>query len=422
MQRTHFRLIVSFCALTTATMLTAVACACSPSLKQQAHLAISTDLKQAEMATAALRAAGPDGLAALLEEYRPLIEKHDGQADWPRVKTAIDTVGGQYDCYTSQLYWYTDWDAAQAAAQQSGKPILELRLLGKLTDELSCANSRFFRSTLYATTEISQLLRDHFILYWQTVRPVPKVTIDFGDGRKLERTITGNSIHYILDSQGRPIDALPGVYGPQAFVRGLKEAESAIATMKAMNNEQRAAYRKHYHETKSNEIIATWRSDLKQLNLLNDSDAASADEQTLAKLTDDAVWARIAQLHATDAQLDAGTIALIHSQNPTAARAMPLAESKARVEDPLLRLVRNFQNTVALDSVRNEYTFHRQLHQWLAADTIAAAADVNHLNDGVYAELFLTPNNDPWLGLLTGYSGLDNDGVCQDTSLAKAAQ
>ena len=48
--------------------------------------------------------------------------------------------------YTSQLYWYTDLEAAKAQAKRLGKPILSLRLLGKLTDEFSCANSRFFRT------------------------------------------------------------------------------------------------------------------------------------------------------------------------------------------------------------------------------------------------------------------------------------
>jgi hypothetical protein len=39
--------------------------------------------------------------------------------------------------------------------------------------------------------------------------------------------------------------------------------------------------------------------------------------------------------------------------------------------------------------------------------------DVRELNDRVYAELFLTPNEDPWLGLVPAhtYSGLDGDGV-----------
>ena len=39
--------------------------------------------------------------------------------------------------------------------QQVGKPILSLRLLGKLTDEFSCANSRFFRTVLYPNAEVS---------------------------------------------------------------------------------------------------------------------------------------------------------------------------------------------------------------------------------------------------------------------------
>jgi hypothetical protein len=83
---------------------------------------------------------------------------------------------------------YTDLEKAQAASKQTGRPILSLRLLGRLDEELSCANSRFMRTALYANQEISGILRDRFILDWQSVRPVPKISIDFGDGRRLERT------------------------------------------------------------------------------------------------------------------------------------------------------------------------------------------------------------------------------------------
>ena len=34
-----------------------------------------------------------------------------------------------------------------AEAQRTNRPILSLRLLGNLTDDFSCANSRFFRVT-----------------------------------------------------------------------------------------------------------------------------------------------------------------------------------------------------------------------------------------------------------------------------------
>src|SRR5258706_16355473 len=156
---------------------------------------------------------GPKGLDAWI--------KHNGSDRSP----GLDAVCAQIDAHTSLLYWFTDLSAAIAEARRSGKPILSLRLLGRLDEELSCANSRFFRTTLYANEKVSGYLRDHFILHWQSVRPVPHITIDFGDGRRIERTITGNSIHYLLDANGEVVDALPGLYGPRAFLEGLTRAE-----------------------------------------------------------------------------------------------------------------------------------------------------------------------------------------------------
>jgi hypothetical protein len=163
------------------------------------------------------------------------------------LREALDRLCQQRDCYASRLYWYPDLEKAKAAAAKSGKPILSLRLLGNLDQDLSCANSRFFRVALYPNTEVSKVLRDRFILHWQSVRPVPKVTIDFGDGRKLERTLTGNSIHYVLDASGRPIDAIPGLYGPQAFLRQLQQSESAVKTASTKTGLNRDSYLKKYY-------------------------------------------------------------------------------------------------------------------------------------------------------------------------------
>ena len=65
---------------------------------------------------------------------------------------------------------------------------------------------------------------------------------------------------------------------------------------------------------------------------------------------------------------------------------------------------------MALDAVRNEYTLHRRIHEWLAAQP---HVDLRDLNRRVYAELFLTPATDPWLGMLPGevYTGLTDNGV-----------
>ncbi len=130
----------------------------------------------------------------------------------------LDRVCAQKNAHTSLLYWHTDLGAAVADARRARRPILSLRLLGRLDDELSCANSRFFRKLLYPHPPINRVLRERFVLHWQSVRPVPRVTIDFGDGRRLVRTLTGNSVHLVLDGSGRPIDALPGLFAREVFV------------------------------------------------------------------------------------------------------------------------------------------------------------------------------------------------------------
>ena len=178
-----------------------------------------------------LHEAGPAGLEALLNteaEKVSALRRNQIRLDDPEVaelRQHIDTTAAQRDAYASGLFWFTDLEAAKAEARKTRRPILSLRLLGNLDEEYSCANSRFFRTVLYANTEISRTLRDHYVLHWKSVRPAPLLTIDMGDGRRIKRTITGNSIHYLLDPDGRVLDALPGLYSPQAFLTALARAE-----------------------------------------------------------------------------------------------------------------------------------------------------------------------------------------------------
>ena len=119
-------------------------------------------------AIAELRAIGQPAVDALLQ-WRAS-QKLDDTAE-QRFESAIDSVCKQRDCAWSGLYWYTDFDAAKDAARRENKPILTLRLLGNLDEELSCANSRFFRTTLYSNPDIAAYLRAHFVLHWSSERP-----------------------------------------------------------------------------------------------------------------------------------------------------------------------------------------------------------------------------------------------------------
>ncbi len=388
-----------------------------------------------EPAIEELRARGPAGLQILMNQYADEIRRHvanpSAPADeqWERISAALDSVAQQKNSYIAGLYWYTDLEAARKASAETGKPILSLRLLGKLTDEFSCANSRFFRTVLYSNADVSEYLREHYVLHWQSVRPVPKVTIDYGDGRKLERTLTGNSIHYILDSSARPIDAIPGLYGPSAFRSALVNAEAMFKSIAGKPERLKTSLLNGYYINQSRKITVDWNIDTAKIGgqppagpvvkKSTDNQALriaplaitkaltetsilrgmAGTTEELEKITDEAAWKKIAQLHSSTAILDERSIALIKRQNP----ALSDAE--------LARLLRKFQELIALDTVRNEYLLHSKLYTWLLRDP--DRNDVHKFNEKVYASLFLTPSSDPWLGLFSSdvYTALDNGGV-----------
>lgn len=92
----------------------------------------------------AVDAAGPAELERLLARHDALPAGPDRDA----LAAAIDALAGQRHAVHSRLFWHRDLGAAKAVAAASGKPILSLRMLGRLDEELSCANSRFFRVVL----------------------------------------------------------------------------------------------------------------------------------------------------------------------------------------------------------------------------------------------------------------------------------
>ncbi|MDZ4821107.1 MAG: hypothetical protein SGJ20_19250, partial [Planctomycetota bacterium] len=138
--------------------------------------------------------------------------------------------------------------------------------------------------------------------------------------------------------------------------------------------------------------------------------------EKLEQISSDAVWAKVAVLHSSDAELDVASRQLIAKKAPPDARvAGDRAVSKSLVafETPLMRRLANLQRNTAIDTVRNEYLFHRQIHQWLAADQSTSGPELKAFNQRVYAQLFLTPDSDPWLGLMPpdAFLAIENNGM-----------
>lgn len=397
----------------TAASTAAPSAAVEPAVAGLAAAALSADTAAAPAAVEDLRRAGPDAVPALLAAQA------EHPVDDARFRERLDQVCAQRDCAASRLFWYTDLERAKAAALRTGRPILSLRLLGRLDEEMSCANSRFFRTVLYGNEEVSRLLREGFVLHWSSERPVPKVTIDFGDGRALKGTITGNSIHYVLDPRGRLVDALPGLYGPRAFQRLLEIDRQQALGLSPLDDAAFAYLLSWFHQGELVRIDADLDRDA---GVVGASPQAARGERrrprsgvtptaydaanlAMTKSSGEIVplaalsiagrqqklagidWERIASLHGEDWALDARSVAELERKQ--AARDPDRASRRGAI--------RRFQRLVGVDTVRNEGLFHAVLHAWLGASH--DVEDLDRFNERVYADLFLTPRSDPWLGL-----------------------
>lgn len=399
--------------------------------EQLAVNAVSADAATSALAVRELRAMGSEGLDALFNKYSADIDKFkaNGEAndEWKRIATAIDAVAMQKDAYTSHLYWYTDLDAAKAVAKKQNKPILTLRLLGNLNEEFSCANSRLFRSILYPNAEVSKYLRNNYILHWKSVRPAPRITIDFGDGRKIERTITGNSIHYVLNPDGTIIDAIPGLYSPSAFLGYVKDADMAWETASSKAPKEQAHMLMEYRK-KNFDVIKKGRENAVKtagveltetqtgtLAILAAPMAVAkmvvVDEYSILRVYDDFAkfepsikfddWNKLAKVYSPDLGVDRNTVEMVRRQN--AKTGLTKAEF-----DGLFTKLDSF---IALDTTRNDFLFHSKLYEWL--NQSRGVGEIENFNARVYAQLFQTPNTDKWLGLYSSdvYTALDGNGI-----------
>lgn len=401
--------------------------------EELARDAASENPVTAAEAVKTLRAMGKDGLESLFVKYAGEIQQfgETGNADgnWKRIAAAIDTVAMQRDAYASHLYWYTSLEHAKAEAKRTGKPVLSLRLLGNLNEEFSCANSRLFRSVLYSNTEIAKYLNENYVLHWKSVRPAPKVTIDFGDGRKIERTLTGNSIHYVLDANGQIIDALPGLYSPQAFLKFLTDAKGANdlpVQPRITRKGQYAAFRKRTFDKIASERERNVKAS--KITLIEPKTSAAAvptateaAPRAMAKMivtseisildgiSDDfskyraqldlGDWRKLAALYATNAKIDASGLAFIKRQTKNTVTGEQFAS-----------LVKNLEDFAALDTTMNDYMFRTRVYGILSENNNDS---LEKINERIYAEIFLTPRSDEWLGLYSPdiYTALDGNGI-----------
>ena len=220
-------------------------------LHSYAAQAVARNTRTAAEACARLRANGPAGLDALLEEHKAVLAHGQADPNWGRVTAAIDKVAAQKDAYASRLYWYTDLEQAKAAARASGKPILSLRTSSRLDAGSS-------RTQLYKDPKVSALLRERFVLHWENDPATSKVTLDLGAGQSLEKLVQGDGVHLVLDADGRAVDAIDAPTPANAFRAELAEDADLERSLRGLSPAERATRILHHHALRRGVMNEEW--------------------------------------------------------------------------------------------------------------------------------------------------------------------
>jgi len=352
--------------------------------------------KQLDKVAKALRSLGQIGLNTAANFRESEANRGASKKKLELIDLQLDKIAAQKSSRDSRLFWHKSLEAAKADSEARHRPILSLRLLGNLDEDLSCANSRFFRTILYSDPEIADLLRTRFVLHWQSVREVPIVTVDFGDGRRLRQPIIGNSVHLVLGDQGRVFDALPGLVTPGKFVIWLSSVSGLHHQLRQMDPQTSEQTIQVWHRKRANrrrlesELTIRMNQPVKDLNPL------------------DPRWTVAAT--ALNVTTGGRVLELLNHQRPDAAAAMRIAPLKMAAEIPLLRMVDAVEPRIAHDSFFNLYGLQPKIDDWYTQNP--GTGDYQRLTERIYEEIFLMPLSDPWLGLSpeNGFIALDSGG------------
>lgn len=236
---------------------------------------------------------------------------------------------------------------------------------------------------LFSSADLASSINAAFEPVWETVRPVPIVTIDFGNGTKVTRTLHGNVATYLTDHEGTVYDILPGIYEPQEYRKQLEQfsllfrhASQGFAPKKTERTEVLKEYTQHvstmlkaYHERQANRLKLDQPADVLTLRFLNGGKSKAGIEVTVELLA------------AGDAaKLKAASQAAASKATPPPTDTTKLAGWKELAEDTKL----------------NESIRRRAIHEKLAA---MGRVKPNDIKKWLYKDVLHADLDDPMMGL-----------------------
>jgi hypothetical protein len=217
---------------------------------------------------------------------------------------------------------------------------------------------------LFSQERVANFIDQSFEPVWESVRPVPIVRIDFGNGKVLTRTLHGNILTSVCTTDGLVVDALPGIYTESEYL-----AQLGILCVVAKNAQARPI-------VKRDVLVRAYHRGQAQALKQNAKPGQTAADRARLAITKREIERPI-------------ELALL----PMQAVIVPQAQAK-----PTLTAVEDVAQWKELqeDTRLNERTRRLQIHELLAGTGLVRPEKVTR---PLYKDVLHADLDDPYLGL-----------------------
>ena len=221
---------------------------------------------------------------------------------------------------------------------------------------------------MFSNDDVANFINKNFEPVWESVRPVPIVRIDFGNGTVLTRTLHGNIATYVCTADGRVLDILPGIYEPQTYLHSLNQFR-LLHNYAVRAKDQGATRLKEYHEGQGRALKE------------NQPPPQFVNHAGLSKR-----------------MIEGGILAMLVSGKEAQQWNATLATMYKANHQPKLPSNKDIANwkILAEDTRINETTRRLEIHEMLAA---AGLVQPKAVTKKLYKEVLQADVDDPYLGL-----------------------
>jgi hypothetical protein len=232
------------------------------------------------------------------------------------------------------------------------------------------------RTVLFSRDDVAGVINGNFEAAWETVRPVPIVRIDFGDGNVATRTLHGNIASHVCTADGQVVDILPGIYTPAIYAAALQQLGQLTAAVSQPAAERQTRLR-DYHQQRD-QFLRNTPERISYPRATAARPPAAANQTTRREdvgkhRMERPVEEIIVQAPRSGTETDAG-------------RRAPLPANGNLAEWPAL----------AADTWHNETQRRRRIHEHLAT---AGPLRPEQIKRWLYKEVLGADLDDPFLGL-----------------------